>query len=186
MDYTLICGSLRSDSLNKKLLFEVSSIIKDLKLGNVNIPSLSEMNLPVYNHDIERQKLPDGLATLGSLISCSDGLIICSPEYNGSISSPLKNMIDWLSRLKPIPLAGVPVLLIGASPGRFGAVRGLNHGKVPFDTLGAFVYPQLYGLPGADQAFSISDKLIDGSVKERLRKLVIKFDQFSKKLVREL
>jgi chromate reductase len=39
----------------------------------------------------------------------------------------LKNAIDWVSRLKPMPMKGKPVLLQSASMGVFGGARMQYH-----------------------------------------------------------
>ena len=115
---------------------------------------------------------------LGDLIKEADALVISSPEYNGSISSPLKNTIDWLSRLKSMPLEKKPVLLLGASPGALGAIRALGHARAPFEALGAFVYPQSFGLAKAHEAFSSEGALLLESNQERLEKLLSSFIEY--------
>lgn len=60
-------------------------------------------------------------------ILAADGLIIITPEYNHSIPGVLKNALDWLSRVSPEPLAGKPVLIQSASPGKLGGIRAQIH-----------------------------------------------------------
>lgn len=182
MKFTLMAGSLRNASLNKKLLNVITQIIEKNKLGTVVVADLKSLALPVYDGDIEAEGMPVGAIKLGELIEDCDALISCSPEYNGSMSSPLKNAIDWASRLKTNPLAGKPVLLTGASPGGLGAIRGLAHSRVPFDSLGCYVNPQTFGLARAHEAFNESGMLVDEKTYQRLESLVTQFSQFAQKI----
>jgi NAD(P)H-dependent FMN reductase len=183
--YTLIIGSLRKESLNRKLLSIIEQIINQDSLGEVSMIDREDIDLPLYNQDIEDKAMPEKVKEIAGKVKASDALIICSPEYNGSISSPLKNTIDWISRIRPIPFKGLPILLTGASPSGLGARRAMSHAKVPFDAIGAFVYPENFGLSKAHEAFSEKGELMDSSQQERLSALISDFDKFSKKLKAE-
>lgn len=182
MKYALVGGSLRKGSYNQKLLSLIQEIIINHSLGEVLAINQHDLNLPLYNQDVEDEGMPESVLKLHDLLKSADATIVCSPEYNGSISSPLKNTIDWVSRMKPDPFKGVPILLTGASPGRLGALRGIRHARAPFEAVGAFVFPQSFGLAKSHEAFSTSGKLLDSGSFERLTKLLIEFNQFAKKI----
>jgi len=102
------------------------------------------------------------------------------PLYNGGIPGTLKNAIDWVSRGIPIPFDQKPLLLLGASPGRLAAVRGLWHTRVPFEAMGALVYPKMFGLPAADRAFDEGGNLLDPKVHAALEATLQGFHRFAK------
>ena len=182
MKILLFAGSLRKDSLNKKLVRVAESMLKKNLELSTTIIDLQILQLPVYDGDIEAQGIPESVQQLAKDIGESDLLVISSPEYNGSISSPLKNTIDWVSRVKPMTLTKKPVLLLGASPGGLGAMRALLHGKMPFEALGNFVYPQSFGLAHADLAFDEKEQLKDPAQGEKLQKLLTDFVAHGKKI----
>jgi NAD(P)H-dependent FMN reductase len=142
---------------------------------------LQDLQLAVYDGDIEAKGIPESVMKLSQHIEEADAIIISSPEYNASISGPLKNAIDWASRTKPMKLAKKQVLLLGASPGELGAMRGLIHTKPAFETLGNFVYPLVYALPKADKAFDEEGKLVDSTRHEKLQKLIGEFIEYAQK-----
>lgn len=181
MKILLFAGSLRKDSLNKKLLRVTNILLQSNKEVETTLVDLQELQFPVYDGDIETKGIPENVQKLSRLVGEADAIIICSPEYNASISSPLKNAIDWLSRVKPLQLAKKQVLLMGASPGDFGSMRALIHTKPSFETLGNFVYPSVYALAKADKAFDEEGKLVDSAKQERLQKLVNEFIAYAKK-----
>lgn len=179
MKLILFAGSLRKESLNKKLLRVINDIVKantDFEPVVVDIKSLA---IPLYDGDVEDMGMPNGVTKLGEEIKDAAGVIISSPEYNGSISSPLKNTIDWLSRLNPIPLAKKPILLTGASPGNFGTIRAQTHTRPSLDNLKAYTFHTSYMLPRADKAFDEKGQL-DEENKKRLVELVKSFAEYVK------
>lgn len=63
------------------------------------------------------------LRLVRAAVARADALLISTPEYNGSVPGQLKNALDWLSRpYASSVLHGLPVAVVGASTGPFGAV----------------------------------------------------------------
>jgi len=181
MKILLFAGSLRKDSLNKKLMRVANSLVKNNKDIETTMLDLQELQFPVYDGDIEAKGIPENVLKMSKHVGEADAIIISSPEYNASISSPLKNTIDWLSRVKPMDLSKKQILLLGASPGELGSMRALIHTKPSFETLGNFVYPSVYALPKADKAFDEEGKLVDPKREERLQKLVNEFITYAQR-----
>jgi chromate reductase len=182
MKYLLFSGSLRTESLNKKLVAVADKIISGNKSNEISVADIRSLSIPVYDGDIETAGIPDGVRKLGSLIQAANAIVISSPEYNSSVAGPLKNMIDWVSRLKPMPFTAKPVLLLGASPGAFGAVRALGVTRAPLEALGSYVYPQTFALPKAHEAFTAEGALVDSGVQKRLEEILAKFAAYAEKL----
>lgn len=175
MKLVFFAGSLRSDSLNKKFAREAMRLAQEAG-ADAEFIDLRDYPMPLYDGDIEAASgIPESVKKLGQKIAAADGLVISTPEYNGAISSPLKNTVDWLSREKPVSLSGKHVLLLGASPGALGAVRGLWHTRQPFEALGVHVYPAMQGLPQADKAFDDKGRLTDEKTLAALKKLIGQF-----------
>lgn len=181
MKFLLFSGSLRQASLNKKLLDVAEKILTENTANKVVVADLKSLSIPVYDGDIEAEKMPDGVVKLGKMVQEAQAIVICSPEYNGSIAGSLKNTIDWLSRLKPIPLENKPLLLNGASPGEFGAIRGLNASRAPLERLSVYLYPHSFALPRADKAFTENNDLKDAETKKKFSKILHKFQDFAQK-----
>lgn len=176
-------GSLRKDSLNKKLCGVVSEIVKKNNLAEIEFIDLQPLNIPVYDGDIEASGIPAGVIALANKISNCKALIICTPEYNGSIPGSLKNVIDWLSRQKPVSLTGKPLLLLAASPGALGGVRALWHSRQPFDVLNVQLYPEMMGISKAHETITAEKTLSDVKLQQNLERLIKDFITYAQKLV---
>jgi chromate reductase, NAD(P)H dehydrogenase (quinone) len=95
-----------------------------------------------------------------------DGFLISAPEYNSSISGVLKNTIDWASR--PVPgeaplacFAGKVAILMSASPGALGGLRGLVTVRSLLSNIRVIVLPDQVAVPKAHEAFDTDGKLKD-------------------------
>lgn len=109
-----LCGSLRKDSLNRKLLLEAVRLYGKCNFKEANL------NLPLYNGDEENVEKPKSTLNLYNDIKAADGVIITSPEYNKGISGVLKNSLDWVSRIPGSVWKEKPVVIMSAAAGRTG------------------------------------------------------------------
>jgi len=159
-------GSTRRDSFNKKLVRVAAAGAREAG-AEVTIVDLAELPLPLFDQDLETAEgLPENAKRLKTLMAEHDGFLISSPEYNSSISGVLKNAIDWASRReegeKPgAAFAGKAVVLMSASPGGLGGLRGLVHVRAILGNLGMLVLPQQKAVGGAHKAFADDGMMAD-------------------------
>lgn len=118
-----ISGSLRTGSYNTKALKAAQLLVP----AGVELDIYTLQDLPLYNADVEKEGIPEPVLALRESIVAADAILICTPEYNYSLSGVLKNALDWLSRSGGKPLEGRPAAIMGASPGRLGTVRAQYH-----------------------------------------------------------
>lgn len=111
-----ISGSLRQESFNTLLL----RALPPLAPAGMNIEFFDRLSaMPLYNQDLDVDGGPEPVQYLRASISEADGLIISTPEYNGSVPGVLKNAIDWASRpVARAALLGKCVVTMVATPGR--------------------------------------------------------------------
>ena len=60
---------------------------------------------------------------LGDQIAGADGVLIATPEYNHTLSSVLKNAIEWISVLRPQPFDKKPIYLMSVAASMGGGAR---------------------------------------------------------------
>jgi chromate reductase len=180
-------GSLRKDSLNKKLIKIAVEGAK--KAGaEVTLIDLKDFPLPIYDQDIEdSQGLPENALKLKNLFESHDGFLLSLPEYNSSLPAVFKNTIDWVSRKarpEEIYLCGFidkAVTLMSASPGQLGGLRAITHARTMFSNVYSIVLPKMKAIPKADQAFDESGKLKDAKQQQDVMQLGAQLADFLKK-----
>jgi len=162
--YLIFGASLRKDSLNDRLASLAASVVEAAG-GKVERAHMSDFDCPSYSGDVETSSgIPDGADRFRSKLISTDGFIVASPEYNASMPGTLKNVIDWVSRFRPQPLKGRHGLVMSASPSMTGGNRGLWALRIPFEHLGARIYPDMFSLAQAHEAFSPTGTLADGKL----------------------
>ena len=166
----VFAGSARRDSLNKKLARAAVEAVRAAG-GEPTFLDLDDYPIPVYHGDLEAAEgMPENARKVRALFLGHDGLLIASPENNQSITSLLKNVIDWLSRdigdgrgenHGLAPYRGKVAGIMNATPGQYGGVRHLFHLRQVLSGLGVMVMPHQVQLGHADKAFDASGKLTD-------------------------
>jgi len=116
-----ISGSLRAKSYNTGLLRAGAALVP----AGTTLDVLSIDAVPLYSGDIEARAFPSSVSALKEGIATADGLLLATPEYNGSLPGVLKNAIDWMTRPpedKERVFGARPVALMGATTSGFGTV----------------------------------------------------------------
>lgn len=168
-------ASLRRGSLNQKLVLLAAEAARAAG-AEVDLAEFREFDMPIYDGDVDASAgLPPGAAALRRRVEGADALMISAPEYNFSIAGPLKNAIDWVSRARPMPWRGRRVFLLSASPSPMGGIRGLWQTRIPLEGCGALVFPDMFALPHAGEAFDPEGRLKDPKTAERLEREVTGF-----------
>jgi NAD(P)H-dependent FMN reductase len=182
MRILVLAGSLRRASLNLKLAGVAAEALRRAG-AEPDLAGLREFEMPLYDGDLEAERgVPEGTRALAARLAAAEALVVVTPEYNHSIPGPLKNAVDWLSRLKPNPLADVPALVLSASPGLAGGSRGAWALKVPLEMSGMPVHPQIFSLPRAHEAFADDGSLRDAAHTGRLERLLGDFLGYARAL----
>ena len=173
-----LAGSGRSGSYNQRLLG--CAIDHALALGaEVTVADLKSYGIPLFDQDLEAEHgLPEAVRDLQALLFSRHGLIVASPEYNGSITPLLKNTIDWISRSTGNApglacYANQVVTLLSASPGRRGGLGGLAHVRDIFSGIGCIVMPTTVAVGRAQDAFDEEGNLKrSGRLKRAIEEMV--------------
>jgi chromate reductase, NAD(P)H dehydrogenase (quinone) len=175
VSFLVFSASLRGDSLNSRLA-DLAATCLEAHGGTVDRASMRDFDCPSYNFDVQSHEgFPPGAEELRRRLVQCDGFVVSSPEYNASLPGALKNAIDWVSRFQPQPFNERDGLLVSASPSMVGGNRGLWALRVPFEHLGARVYPDMFSLAQAHRAFDSEGRLADPQLQERFDTNIVNF-----------
>lgn len=170
-------GSTREESYNRKLIRIAAAGAREAG-GEVSLVELADYPMPIMNEDLEaREGMPPAAAEFKELMLENDALLISSPEYNSSITPLLKNVLDWASRSvtpdeKPLSAyRGKTAVIMSASPGSLGGLRGLVVLRMMLGNLGVTVLPATRSISSADSAFDEDGSLLSDRDHRAVRKL---------------
>jgi chromate reductase, NAD(P)H dehydrogenase (quinone) len=167
LNVLVLGASLRRESLNDRLAAMTEECVA--RRGcHVDRATMAEFDCPSYDGDVEADAgVPEPAQEFCRRLKAADALMIASPEYNASMPGVLKNLIDWTSRLRPQPFNGKQAFLLSASPSMAGGNRGLWSLRIPLEHLGTRVYPDMFSLAQAHEAFTDNGRLKNDLLQKR-------------------
>ena len=119
----VIVGSLRKDSLNRKL----ATALERLEHPELSFKQLQIGDLPLYNQDDDNNQT-ESVKRFKFEIQSAQGILFVTPEYNRSIPGVLKNAIDHGSRPHgQSSWEGKPAGIVGVSVGTIGTALAQQH-----------------------------------------------------------
>ena len=173
----VFAGSVRSGAFSGRTA-DVAQKELAIQGAEVTRISLGDYPLPIMDEDLEKEKgIPENAIRLGRQIADHDGLLIATPEYNGSIPPLLKNSIDWMSRIRRDggrsfrPFAGKPVGLCSSSDGKFAGIRCINHLRAVLVRCQMEVITPECSVSGASEAFDAAGRFRDQRLHESMERL---------------
>ena len=159
----IIVGSLRQDSLNRKVARSICALRND----NLDCSMIEIGDLPLYNQDLDANP-PEQWVRFRQQIAAADGVLFCSPEYNRGIPGVLKNAIDVGSRpYGQSVFDKKPGGIVTASPGSIGGF-GANHQirqAAVFLNMPVMQQPEAYLGHVSDDSFDEAGCLKEGTLK---------------------
>ncbi|MGX5800868.1 NADPH-dependent FMN reductase [Bradyrhizobium sp. Arg314] len=173
----VFAGSVRTGAFSGRTA-DVAQKELAMQGAEVTRISLGDYPLPIMDEDLEKEKgIPENAVKLGRQIAVHDGLLIATPEYNGSIPPLLKNAIDWVSLIRrdgnrtSRPLAGKPVGLCSSSEGKFAGIRCINHLRAVLVRCQMEVITPECSVAGADEAFAEDGQFRDDRLHRSMERL---------------
>lgn len=171
----LLVGSLRKDSINRKIARSICAMEKD----RLDCHIVEIGDLPLYNQEYDGA--PDEPASYRRFrddIAAADGILFVSPEYNRGMPGVLKNAIDVGSRPYGKNVWNrKPAAIVTASPGAIGGF-GSNHQirqSAVFLNMPVMQHPEAYLGHIGDDAFGADGLLADGKTKDFVRQIAEAF-----------
>jgi chromate reductase, NAD(P)H dehydrogenase (quinone) len=175
-------ASLRRASWNRRLI-AIAAAAAERVGAAIDAADFHEFDVPLFDGDVlAASGVPPGALELARRVAGADGVMIASPEYNFSLPGTIKNLIDWLSRIKPVPVRGKTAMLLSASNGQVGGIRGLWQLRIPLEGLGMIVSPDMYTLPWADKAFDDDGRLKEPERQARLEEMIASYVTLTRRL----
>jgi FMN reductase len=160
---TGICGSLSPNGATKRALKIALHGAAEFD-AEVSLVELRDLDLLMFG-SVAASEYPADVVSLRQQIRESQGIILATPEYHGSISGVLKNMLD-LMNIDDFETKIVG--LVGVAGGHTGAINSLNTMKTICRNLHSWVLPQDVSISNSSLAFDDHGNATDAALQERL------------------
>lgn len=163
----LLSGSLRAGSSNEAVLRTVQAIAP----GHVRTVFYDGLAaLPHFNPDADADPLPAEVVRLRAAIARAAAVLICAPEYAGTLPGTFKNLLDWT--VGGTEICGKPVAWVNAAAaGRGGGAEATLRTVLTY-TGADIVASACARIPVERRMIDADGTVADPDVRERLREMV--------------
>lgn len=164
----LLSGSLRKGSTNEAVLRTVQAVAPSVGVDTVMYEDL--VRLPHFNPDDDTDPLPAPVAALRAALDRADAILICTPEYAGTLPGSFKNLLDWT--VGGTEICDKPAAWINAAaPGRGQGAEATLRTVLGY-TGAAVVEPACVRIPVGRDMLDEGGLVADPSVRSQLGKAV--------------
>jgi chromate reductase, NAD(P)H dehydrogenase (quinone) len=170
--FAAYAGSLRKGSYNRMLL----DALVDAAPKHLTIDVMDISALPLFCQDLETDP-PPAVKRVREAIRKADGLIIVTPEHNGTIPAVTKNVIEWASRPSDDSvLERKPAAILGASTSYYGTLRAQAALRqiATIEEVYFMVNPEIR-VARAPTKFDANGRLKDEELRTELREFILAF-----------
>ncbi len=181
MKIEIISGSPRVNSVTRRVALHLQSMLSQSTEHEIGLIDMQEWDLPSMQTVFSSvDNTPEQWKPLSERIFAADAFILVSPEYNGSYSPALKNLLDHYPKQHHKPFA-----IATASPGAMGGMRAAQQMLLLVSALFGIASPYLLVVPGVDKKFDKEGKLIDESFHHSVHNFISEFLWLVEHLVKD-
>lgn len=153
-----LSGSLRGGSFCTGLIHTLARHAAD----SMQITFHDIRDIPLFDEDVAKDGIPEGVRRLNQAISRSDGVLIVTPEYNHGMPGVLKNALDWASQpFQRSAFRHKPVSLISSSPAVAGGIRAQYQLRETLHSMLAMVVPGPEMVVGRVHTKFVGEEFVD-------------------------
>lgn len=182
MNIEIISGSPRKESvttrvasfLQKTLSANTSHSVGLLDVRDYHFPHLQEVFRTV-------DKTPEDLKPLAKRMFDADAFILVTPEFNGSYTPALKNLLDHFPKQTRKSFG-----IVTASTGPMGGMRATQQMQLLINALFGIASPHMLVVPFVDKKFNAEGELIDETFADNVNVFLREFLWLSESLKPEM
>lgn len=179
MKIEIISGSPRPNSVTRRVALYLKNWVSQNTSHDVNIIDMRDWKVPPMDSVwTTPDKAPLEFQPLAQRVFDADAYILLTPEYNGSYSPALKNLLDHFPKRHHKPFG-----IVTASPGAMGGMRASQQLLLLVPALFGITSPYMLIIPAVDKKFSPDGDLLDESFQNAVHNFITEFTWLAEKLV---
>lgn len=171
MNIEIIAGSPRSESVTYRVALFLKNYLNQQPGNNAGILDVREWNLPLLEDVFTSvEATPEAYKPLSERMFAADAFILVSPEYNGSYTPAMKNLLDHYPKQQHKAFG-----IVTASPGAMGGMRASQQMQLLVGALFGIFSPYMLIIPGVDRKFDAKGNLLDENFMKQVDLFVKEF-----------
>ena len=181
MRIEIISGSPRTNSVTRRVALHLQNLLKETTDHEIGLIDMQDWDLPVLQTVFSSvENTPEQWKPLTQRIFAADAYILVSPEYNGSYTPALKNLLDHFPKQHRKPFG-----IVTASTGALGGIRATQQLLLLIPALFGIASPYLLVVPGVDKKFDKEGNLVDESFLHNIHNFTAEFLWLAESLVKD-
>ncbi len=157
MNIEIISGSPRHVSVTNRLALNLEKELKEKSKHNIGLIDVRDWDLGLLQNVFKNvESTPEKFKPLAEKVFAADAFVIVTPEYNGSYSPALQNLLDHFPKQ-----ARKVFGLATASVGGLGGARSSQQLLLLVPALFGIASPYLLITPQVDKKFDAEGNLTD-------------------------
>ena len=181
MRIEIISGSPRTNSVTRRVALHLQNLLKKNTDHEIGLIDMQDWDLPILQTVFSSvENTPDQWKPLTQRIFAADAYILVSPEYNGSYTPALKNLLDHFPKQHRKPFG-----IVTASTGALGGIRATQQLLLLIPALFGIASPYLLVVPGVDKKFDKEGNLVDESFLHNIHNFTAEFLWLAESLVKD-
>lgn len=180
MNILIISSSVRENASTRRVALHLYDQMTKRNLQETELVDLTEYEYPLWKEVFHREINPPAeCVSLHDKLAAADAMIFVTPEYNGSYSLALKNMVDYFG-LKVFEKKAIGVAAVSTGP--LGGIRAGLQLQQLILALYAVPVPQMLLVPSVQHHFNESGKLVDVAFAKNVDRFLNDFFWFAEAL----
>lgn len=178
MKIEIISGSPRTNSVSKRVALHLHQAMQQQEGIEAGLILMNETEVPPLQKVWSRpQDAPVHLQPLAQRMFDARGFILVTPEYNGSFSPALKNLLDHFPKQHRKAFG-----ICTASDGALGGMRAAQQSIQLVAALFGILSPILLVVPAMDKKFDENGVLLDKAFEAKIKDFTNNFTWLAKRL----
>ncbi len=181
MHIEIISGSPRSNSVTHRVATHLLKHLTNNTDHEINLLDVRDWNLPPIETVFKSvDDTPSPFKALSERMFNADAFILVSPEYNGSYSASLKNLLDHFPKQHHKPFG-----IVTASPGALGGIRAALQMQSLVIALFGLVSPSMLLVPGVEEKINPKGNLLEKKFEHNVHHFVTEFLWLAERVAEE-
>jgi NAD(P)H-dependent FMN reductase len=180
MRIEIISGSPRPNSVTHRVALHLQDQLEKRAAHQVGVINLKDWNLPaVQSVFVSPDHTPEEFKPLAKRMFAAEAFILVSPEYNGSYSPTMKNLLDHFPKQHHKPFG-----IVTASPGPLGGIRASQQMQLLINALFGIASPYMLIVSAVDKKFDAEGNLLDQSFHNTIHNFITEYLWLAENLVK--